>query len=387
MRRRSLSVLMLVPLLLAAACGSSEEPAAGTEGANIGDRYLRLFEVRDFGASLFVYEAELPPNLAALLNPGLSEDTPEDDIIAVPVPAEGVLLGSYHIRRRDGANEVWLAYDVPGADPVVEVELRELLDQTPWQVTGGQSNELFAAVSFQSTVSGDLEGFASLQALPSTPTFTVTVERDAQVLDLELARGAFIPEIDARFRELTNRLEVTEVLSENLVQVGDVIVAVGGIAVETERDLFEAFRALGETGEPRTAVLYRLTILSPSVASDPVFVIPLPRPMPDGFPADFLLSDDLSVVDVSWDSQTAGDIYQVTMVTARSAFEVAEDYRDALASAGWELVGDQAQGFGTVLNFQDDPSGVVGIANIDQFPSDESLNSVILQIQVGRGTN
>jgi hypothetical protein len=30
---------------------------------------------------------------------------------------------------------------------------------------------------------------------------------------------------------------------------------------------------------------------------------------------------------------------------------------------------------------------MIGIASIDQFPDDEELNSVILQIQVGRGTN
>ncbi len=387
MRRRSLSLLTLVPLLLAVACGASEEAPAGTEGVSVGDRYLRLFEVRDFGASLFVYQQELPPNLAELLNPGLTEDTPEDDIIAIPVPAEGLLLGSYHIRRRDGTNEIWLAYDVPGPDPAVELELRQLMDQTPWQVTGGQSNELFAAVSFQSTVSGDIEGFVTVQALPSTPTFTVTVERDGQILELKLARGAFIPGIDARFRELTDALEVTDVLSDDLVQVGDVIVSVGEIAVKTRRDLFAALRALGDSGEPRTSVLYRLTILSPRTAIDPVFVIPLERPLPEGFPADFLVVEDLSVVEVSWDSQTGGDIYQVTMVTERSAFDVAEDYREALASAGWELVSDEAQGFGTVLNFSDDPNGLVGVANIDQFPSDETLNSVILQIQVGRGTN
>ena len=387
MRSRWLFALTLVPLLLGIACGASDSPPAGTEGGSIGDRYLRLFEVRDFGSSLFVYDAALPPNLAELLNPGLTDETPQDDIIAIPIPLEGELLGSYHIRRLDGTSEIWLAYDVPGADPEVELQLRELMDETPWQVTGGQSNELFGAVSFQSTVSGDIEGFVAVQALPSTPTFAVTVERDGQQLELELARGAFIPQIDARYRELTSRLEVTEAPSGAQVQKGDVLVAVGETAVTSERDLLAALRALGEGGEPRTAVLYRLTILAPVPASEPVFLMPLERPLPDGFPAEFLVVDDLSVVEVTWDNQTGGDLYQVTMVTERSAFDVAEDYRVALASAGWELVSDEAQGFGTVLNFSDDPNGVVGVANIDQFPSDESLNSVILQVQVGRGTN
>lgn len=387
MRRRWLISLWLLPLLLASACGSSDETPAGTEGGTVGDRYLRLFEVRDFGSALFVYDAAVPPNLAQLLNPGLTDDTPEEDTVAVPVPADGTLLGSYHVRRRDGTNEVWLSYDVPGTDTEVEVMLRELLDETPWQVTGGQSNELFGAISFQSTVSGDLEGFATVQALPSTPTYSVTVERDGQTLALELPRGAFIPEIDARYRVLSSGLEITRVLSDQLLREGDVLVAVGDIAVSSERDLFTAFRALGEDGEPRTAVLYRLTILSPATVEEPVFVTPRERPVPNDFPAEFLLIDDLTVVEVTWNSEAAGDLYQVTMVTDRSAFEVADDYRGAIDTAGWELTGDEAQGFATTLNFVDEPNGLLGIANIDEFDSDDDLVAVILQVQVTRGTN
>ncbi|MDA0351563.1 MAG: hypothetical protein O3A10_05030 [Chloroflexi bacterium] len=387
MRLRWLSILVVVPVLLALACGGSDATPDGTAGSSVGDRYLRLFEVRDFGSSLFVYDAALPPDLAELLNPGMTEDTPDADIIAVPVPADGVLIGSYHVRRRDGTNEIWLSYDVPFVDTAIEETLRQLLDETPWQVTGGQSNELFAAISFQSTRSGDIEGFATVQSLPATPTFSVTVRRGDQTLELELPRGAFIPEIDARFRELSDGLEVTQVLSDRQLQEGDVITAVGEMPVVSALDLFTGYRALGRGDEPRSAVLYRLTIQSPAVVEDPVFAIPAARPLPEGFPADFLVIDDLTVVEVTWNNQPTGDIYQVTMVTPRSGTEVAQQYRDALASAGWELTGDEAQGFGTLLNFEHIPNNMVGVANIDQFESDQDLNSVIVQIQVGRGTN
>jgi hypothetical protein len=383
-RRRHVSFLLIVPLLLAIACGGSDEPAAGTAGDSVGDRYIRLFEVRDFGSSLFVYDGELPPGLAKLLNPGLNDDTPEEDIVSIPVPAEGELLGSYHVRRRDGTNEIWLSYDVPGVDTEVESTLRGLLDETPWQITGGQSNELFGAVSFQSTVSGDLEGFATVQALPGTPTFSVTVERDGANVELELPRGAFVPEIDVRFRELSSGLEVSQVLSDDLLQEGDVVVSVGGTAVTDERDLFEALRALETVGEPRTAVLYRLTIASPAAVSDPVFIVPRERPLPDGFPAEFLVTDDLTVVDVSWNSDTTAEIYQLTMVTENSTTDIADAFRDALSAEGWEITSDDAEGFGTVLGFEDEPNGLLGLANIDEFESDDTLNSVILQIQVAR---
>ena len=385
LRSRAAFFLAIVPLLLALACGGSDEEPARTDGTSVGDRYLRLFEARELGASLFVHDGALPPSLARLVNPGLNEDTPEDDIVSIPVPADGELLGSYLIRRRDGTIEVWLSYDVPGADVDVETTMRELLDETPWQVTGGQSNELFGVVSFQSTVSGDIEGFATIQPLPSSATYLVQVDRDGQVLDLELPRGSFMPEIDARFRELSSGLEVTQVLSDDQLQAGDVILAVGETAVEDERDLYEALRALASTGEPRAAVLYRLQFVSPAPADDPIFVTPPTRPLPDGFPADFLVSSDLSVLDVSWSSEAAGDLYQLTMVTPRSAFEIADDYRSALETAGWELTGDEAQGFGTTLSFEDEPNGLSGIATIDEFDADDDLVAVILQVQAVRG--
>jgi len=69
------------------------------------------------------------------------------------------------------------------------------------------------------------------------------------------------------------------------------------------------------------------------------------------------------------------------LVTERSTFEVAEEYREALNAAGWVLTSDEAQGFGTTLSFEQSDSGYAGVANIDQFPSDESLNAVTIQVQ------
>jgi len=389
---RERPLLFLVPLLmLVAACsggggGDDEEDATVLTGG-VADRYLRLFEGGDFGTSVFYFDRELPPDLAELLNPGLTADTPEEDIVAIPVPPEGVLVGSYQVRRRDGTQHIWLSYDVPGFDTEVESVLSRLMNETPWQVTGGQSNELLSAISFQSTVSGDIEGFVAMQALPSTPTYTVAVEREGQSLELEVPRGASVPELDMRFRELSGGLEVTDVLADELLQEGDLIVAVGGLPVASERDLFKAYREVAASGDPRTSVLYRLQIAPSSAAAEPVFAIPPARPVPDRFPADFFLLDGLTVVDVSWSVQPAGELYQITMVTERSAFDVAEEYRTALEEAGWELTSDEAQGFGTVLNFADEPSGLLGIADIDQFPEDDSLNAVTVQIQSGGGTN
>lgn len=379
---RGLLIAALLSLIvLSAACGGEdEETFAGTEGQAGADRYFRVFELGDLGSSLFVYERALPPTLAQILNPGLTDETPDEDVVALAVHPDGVLLGSYHVRRRDGTNEVWIMFDVPGLDSVVATVVQRQMNQTPWQVTGGQSNELLSAVSFQSTMSGDIEGFVTVQPLPSTPTFAVTVERDGVQVELELARGAAVPELDLRYRELTDGLEVTEVLSDFDFEVGDLLVAVGGQSVSDEGELFQALRALAVAGEPHTAVLYRLTIQAASVAAEPVFALPRGRPLPEGFPVTFLVNDDLTLLDVSWD-KTPVEFYQVTLVTERSTFEVAEEYRELLEAAGWVLTDDEAQGFGTTLSFEHADSGYSGVANIDQFPSDEALNAVTIQVQ------
>ena len=379
--RRLLIAVLLSSIVLTAACGGEdEEMFAGTEGQAGADRYFRVFELGDLGSSLFVYERALPPTLAQILNPGLTDETPDEDVVALAVHPDGVLLGSYHVRRRDGTNEIWIMFDVPGLDSAVATVVQGQMNQTPWQVTGGQSNELLSAVSFQSTMSGDIEGFVTVQPLPSTPTFAVTVERDGVQVELELARGAAVPELDLRYRALTDGLEVTEVLSDFEFEVGDLLIAIGGQPVSNEAELFEALRALAIGGEPHASVLYRLTMQAPSVPAEPVFVMPGGRPLPEGFPLTFLVSDGLTLLDVSW-GKTPVEFYQVTLVTERSTFEVAEEYREALNAAGWVLTSDEAQGFGTTLSFEQSDSGYAGVANIDQFPSDESLNAVTIQVQ------
>mgnify|MGYP001174563076 CR=1 FL=1 len=389
MCRNWFATLLLVTVSLGFACDTSDSSPARSAGENVGDRYLRLFEAGEFGSSLFVYNAELPPNLTELLNPGLTAQTPPDDIVSIPAPADGVLLGSYDIRLQDGTHEIWIAYDVAATDPVVERQVRELMDKSPWQVTGGQSNELLGLVSFQSTVSGDINGLVTIQALPAALTFPVTVERDGRELQLELSSGAFIPQIDARFRELSNRLEVTHVFPDADFHVGDILVAVDKSLVGNDRDMNIALRKLGQDQgrEPRTAVIYRVTIIPPVTFPEPVFAMPLSRPLPDGFPATFLIFDYLSVLEVKWTHQSAGIVYEVTTVGDRSAYDIASDYREKLASVEWKLLSDEAEGFATVLNFADAEDGLTGIATIDQFRANTSLNKVVLQIQVLRHSN
>ncbi len=374
--------------MLVVACGGDDvEAPVSSEGRGVGDRYFRIFEVADFGDSLTVYDQELPPDLASLLNPGLDLSAEQDqDMVRFPVHPAGVLLGSYEVGRHDGSTEIWMMFDVPGAAEETEATLVSQLDETPWQLTGGQSNELLSAISFRSTVSAAIDGFATVQALPSTATFMVTVERGGETLQLELPRDAWLPELDLRYRTLSRGLEVTEVLRGGDFVIGDLIVAIGadetdGQPVSDQDSLWVALRAVSRAGEQHAGVTYRLTIQPGNSPPDPTFQLPAARPLPPAFPAAFLLGDDLTTLEVRWARQEAGNAFQVTAVTELPSSALTEAIRERLEVAGWELTGDQAEGFATVLSIADGDGRYAGTVRIDVFVVDDSFNSVTIELQ------
>ena len=174
LRATLLATVMLAAVLAAACFGGGDDDTGGAN--DLADRWIRVGE--DARASVETYEGALPPRLAQLLNPGMTDDTDPADLISLPVHPEGELVGSFLIRRPNGINLIWLIYDVPKADFTVAAELDHQLDQTPWQVVGGQANDSIGVVRFQSTVSGDIDGTAVVQPLPAEGTFDVVVMRE-----------------------------------------------------------------------------------------------------------------------------------------------------------------------------------------------------------------
>ena len=157
----SAAALLLAGVLVA--CGGGGEEDAG-RGHVLSERFLRVGEELD--TEIEAFDGALPPTLSEALNPERTEETLEEDLVALPVHPNGVLLGSYRLRRSDGVNTFILFYDVEGDERSVEAALREQLDQSPWQVIGGQSTGSLSWVSFQSTVSGDVDGQAAITPLP-----------------------------------------------------------------------------------------------------------------------------------------------------------------------------------------------------------------------------
>ncbi len=252
-----------------------------------------------------------------------------DELTALPVHPQGVLLGSGRLDRADGSQGFFLVYDVAEDTVAVEETVSRQLDESPWQVMAGQSSEEVAVLRFQSTVNGDVGGIVWVQPLPEGTVGTVRA----------------------------------------------------GSAGDDE--------AAEETLRPETAVLYFIET-SPAIgADDSPFALPPGRPLPDGFPGEFLVGPDMTVTEVAWNTVPGGSAYQLTILTRQSAFDVVDAYRASLVTRGWELAGDQAVGFATILSFASTDGAVQGTISVDAFAADEDYTEIVVQLQTlsGAGDN
>ena len=314
-------------LLLACSDGDGDgEAADGGSADALADRMLRLGE--DPGSVIEVSPGELPEGLSEALNPGATEDTPEEELVSLPVHPDGELLGSFRLERPDGALTFFLFYDIAMADHEVEAALSEQLNQSPWQVIGGQSSEEFAQVAFQSTVSGDISGAALIQPLPA---------------------------------ESNGEGEATE-------EAGD----------------SEATAEADGDAAPRSSILYLIEVAATQPDEAPPFELGASRPLPESFPLDYLVLDGMTVYSTQWGTQPAGDQYQVVLLTKETGTDIAAQYRELLEGDGWELVSDEAVGFATVLELQKDDQRSMLNINIDAFQGDESYTAAVIQLQQAR---
>ncbi|MEX2446423.1 MAG: PDZ domain-containing protein [Dehalococcoidia bacterium] len=346
----------------------------------LSDRWLRVGE--DLNTDINVYEGELPPNFADLINPGIEADSP--DRVSLPVHPDGALLGSYHIRRSDGANLMWLIYDVDGPGGAVAEALDEQLDATPWQVVGGQGNEAINVVSFQNTQVTAVEGSAVVQENPSTDSFSLTVERDGEDVDLTVRRAAPVPQLSATYGPdlVVTGVEQGPAAVAGL-QEGDRITGLNDTEVDSPESLDEALYGLLAAGERRSSVTYVVQVTPQGTPQASSFVAPgTPVELPGSFPARDVWGE-FTTVDYVWGVQQGTRGFQAVLVSPESSNAVATRVRDDLAAAGWEIVSDSPMGFATELQIAHEGDGYVGQVQIDVFPEDQSFVQVLIQIQTG----
>lgn len=367
--------ILLVAVVLAGCRGESQDPT----GAELAERWLRLGE--DAGTSVVVYESALPPMLSDLLNPSASEDTPEEDLVLLPVHPTGTLLGSYMLRRPDGSHLLWLFYDVPESDVgAVTTEVSRQLDESPWQVIGQQGSRAYTVVQFQSTRGDDLTGTSIIEPVAATETYEVLVDREGSETRLQFERAASSPLIEAQLREDLTVDSVQPGLARAAgLRQGDRITSVGGTAVANAGELARALTALGEGPGP-VSVTYLLQI-APTRAMDAAEYVPRQGL---SLPEDFPLRPALEALQVD-EYQTflapQGNFFGASLLAREATSTVAGQMRDALVADNWEIVSDQPVGFATALTFASEDGSLLGSMQIDLFPDDESFTQVIVQIQ------
>lgn len=144
-------------------------------------------------------------------------------------------------------------------------------------------------------------------------------------------------------------------------------------------------RSAEDEGGVLTSVIYIIEVQPIELGEPSAFKLPAPRPIPDAFPAQFLLLDGTIPITVFWGSSAAGKTYQMVLLTRESAFDIAEQYRNLLASEGWELTADRAIGFATQLDFQKDAGALQGSITTDTFDEDDEYTSVVLELRVSAG--
>ena len=222
---------------------------------------------------------------------------------------ELVRSDAYRLPFADGSFDLTTSHTLLCIVTDPEAALREQLDQSPWQVIGGQSAESLSWVSFQSTISGDVDGQAAITPLPPVES------EDGGTLTL-------------------------------------------------------------------SNIVYFLNV-QPAIPPDPrPFVLPPSREPPADFPLPFLL-EGMDVLSMAWLTQPGSTLYQATLLSRESSFDVAERYRQAFASVGWEVQEDRAVGFATVVSFASEDGTAVAQLTIDSFEEDDSYTAVRLQLQEG----
>ncbi|MCC6237054.1 MAG: hypothetical protein IT299_05710 [Dehalococcoidia bacterium] len=132
-----------------------------------------------------------------------------------------------------------------------------------------------------------------------------------------------------------------------------------------------------------TSIIYIVEVEPSAPPQAEPYVLPTARPVPDGFPAGFIL-DGMTPIGVQWAAAPQGKQYQMRLLTKQSSLDVTDRYRDAFKNDGWTLVSDNARGFATQLEFEKDGGVSQASVSVDAFSDDPAYTEVALQLGLAR---
>ena len=137
---------------------------------------------------------------------------------------------------------------------------------------------------------------------------------------------------------------------------------------------------VADGAEPLVSVVYTIAIQPQRAVAEPDFELPPARRVPEHFPASFLMLEDMTTFSVLWTVGPAGRDYRLILLTTQSALDVTDEYRSLLGERGWELTGDRAVGFATVLEFESDDGAMQGTVTADIFVDDGRYTAIFLEL-------
>lgn len=135
--------------------------------------------------------------------------------------------------------------------------------------------------------------------------------------------------------------------------------------------------------KPVASVIYIMEVEPSAPPKNKPYTLPAPRPLPESFPADFVLQG-MTPIQVQWASVPQGKSYQVRLLTKQSALDVTEQYKDRFQKAGWTLSSDDARGFATALEFTKDNGTSQASVSVDAFDGDAAYTEAAVQLRVSR---
>lgn len=139
----------------------------------------------------------------------------------------------------------------------------------------------------------------------------------------------------------------------------------------------------GAGAQALTSIIYIVEVEPAAPPPAEPYVLPPARPVPDGFPAAFIL-DGMTPIGVQWAAAPQGKQYQLRLLTKQSSLDVTDKYRDAFKANGWTLASDNARGFATQLEFEKDGGVSQASLSVDAFSDEPSYTEVGLQLSLAR---
>jgi hypothetical protein len=367
----------------AAALGCGRFGGDGGSKGGVSDPVLRLVLQNEEG-EIESFEEELPRGFEDALNAGRSAS---DERVTLPPPPQATLRGSIRLALPDGRQTFFVLYEVKGAARAAADAVRVLVDESPWQLTGGRSVSGITNFEFQNTRADNVNGQVFVQPMATTDKFDLTISRDGKEQKVTVQRRSFLPVLGVELEDRDGAAFVSRLVpgvASSDLREGDRVTKVNGKDVGTAEAAMAALRGVDGDREALTSVMYVVHVV-PEAPVSAAFVPPSGITLPEDFPVPALVLNGMIPAAVQWTAGSAGTTHTAALLTRQSPPDTVNAYRQLMQRQNLRITSDTAEGFATTLEFGTPDGALAGSLNIDLFEEDDSYTVVSLQVRTTRG--